>query len=358
MFDGLYQSIICFFVTYLLFYVATFESEDGLNVNGSYQMGVYIANPVVIVVNVYILMNTYRWDGIMLGLTAFSILLIWFWTGVWTSTTGSFQFYKAAPQVYGQLTFWAGGLLTIVICLLPRFFLKSFQKIFRPYDIDIVREQVRQGKFDYLNDLDPASLLLPKAPGAIDDKDLNTKSISSSDATGSTPPIKKLSPANLNHKNIQNRLEEDERPIIHPPGTSHTQTTRGPHSTQGSDDTINSMMRGEPGAPVYDNHSRLSDQYDTQFAKNFGPPIKTQPLDRSRHNLDSPSSVYQTPLERPGHMLDRPRPSFDRARSSMDQLRPSFEQSRDMTTAAGLMKVDSRRSGYKAGEVHRGYHEG
>ncbi|KAK5277297.1 phospholipid transporting ATPase, partial [Cryomyces antarcticus] len=138
MIDGLYQSLICFFMTYLVFSPATFATESGQNVNDGKRMGVYVANATIVVVNVYILLNTYRWDWLMVLITAISILLIWFWTGVYSAFTAGFTFYEAAPQVYTQLSFWALTLLTIVICLLPRFAVKAFQKIYYPRDVDII----------------------------------------------------------------------------------------------------------------------------------------------------------------------------------------------------------------------------
>ncbi|KAK0943098.1 phospholipid transporting ATPase, partial [Friedmanniomyces endolithicus] len=97
-------------------------------------MGVFIGNPVVVVVNIYILLNTYRWDWFMCLITGISILLIFLWTGAYTSFTDGFTFYGAAKQVYGSLSFWAYLLLTVVLCLLPRFSAKAFQKIYYPRD--------------------------------------------------------------------------------------------------------------------------------------------------------------------------------------------------------------------------------
>merc|ERR1711939_1078777 len=60
-------------------------------------------------------------------------------------------FYKAATEVFAQPTFWAVTCLSIVLSLAPRFFVKAIQKIYFPYDVDIIREQVRQGKFEHLD---------------------------------------------------------------------------------------------------------------------------------------------------------------------------------------------------------------
>ncbi|EDO03113.1 hypothetical protein SS1G_05592 [Sclerotinia sclerotiorum 1980 UF-70] len=87
----------------------------------------------------------------MVLLVTISILLVWFWTGVYSSFTSSDYFYKAAAQIFSQATFWAVTCLSVVIALLPRFAVKAVQKVYFPYDVDIIREQVRQGKFDYLD---------------------------------------------------------------------------------------------------------------------------------------------------------------------------------------------------------------
>ncbi len=212
--DGVYQSLICFFMPYLLFAPATFNTQSGLGVDDNKRIGVYTASATIVVVNVYILMNTYRWDWLMMLLVSISILLIWFWTGVYTVSSSSDQFYKAAPQVYGQLSFWVLLLLVVSICLLPRFTVKAFQKMFLPLDVDIIREQIRQGKFKYL---DKYEAYVP--PGKL-------PSASSSDVS---QPVKYTA-------GTQTPLEDDERPI-YPPSVAPTGTTHNPRSQTGSDGT-------------------------------------------------------------------------------------------------------------------------
>jgi phospholipid-translocating ATPase len=164
MIDGIYQSIIVFFMAYLCFSDATFNTDNGLKIDDYGRMGVFVATAVVIIVNLYVLNNTYRWDWLTLLVVFISIMLIWFWTGIYTSFTAGYTFYGAAAQVYGSLTFWAFLLLTVIMCLLPRFFSKAIQKIYFPYDVDIIREQVRKGDFDYLKDNDS---LIPPSPDKV-----------------------------------------------------------------------------------------------------------------------------------------------------------------------------------------------
>lgn len=278
--DGIYQSLICFFMPYLLFAPATFVTDDGRNINDNKRIGIYVACTAIAVVNTYILMNTYRWDWLMLLLVAISILLIFFWTGVYTSFAASLQFYKAASQVYGQLTFWALLLIAVAICLLPRFSVKAFQKVFMPLDVDIIREQVRLGKFKYL---DKYEAYVP--PGKL-------PSASSSDYSQPTK-------SGRAHSGAQ---DDDERPI-YPPSVAATGTTHNPRSQNGSDGTD------------YTGHKK---------------------------SLELPAAKHSFDLPRPS--FDRLRPSFDRMRESLDRIRPSYEASNDFTSAALLTRMESSHS--------------
>ena len=237
MLDGLYQSLICFFMVYLLFSGSTFTTDSGLNVNDRERFGVYIGCATIVVINTYILLNTYRWDWLMLLLVGISILLIWFWTGVYSSFSSSELFYKAASEVYGQLSFWAVSLLTISICLMPRFAAKAFQKIYLPRDVDIIREQVRQGKFNYLDDYNP-NVATPNSKVSS-----ATSSDFSKNIKPSPRPTGPLSPTS-----------DDERPI-YPPSIAQTGTTHNPRSQNGSDGTDytgNRLSLEQPTRPSFD----------------------------------------------------------------------------------------------------------
>ena len=303
MVDGLYQSVLCFFFAYLNFRPANFNTASGQNINDYKRMGVYIANPVVVTVNTYILLNTYRWDWFMLLITSISILLIFFWTGVYTAFTAGFTFYSSAPEVYGALSFWCSGLLTVILALLPRFAAKSFQKMYMPRDVDIVREQIRQGKFDYLKDIDPDNINPVPEKLALD--------------SASSSEISK--PAQHGH---QTAMSEDMRPI-YPPSITATATTHNPRSQNGSDGT------------EYTNH-------DSSLDRAFGSPVGG----KTDHSAATPATPTITTddhdAERPS--FHRPRPSFDRLRTSMDRTRPSFEASNDFTSAALLTRVESSQS--------------
>lgn len=287
--DGLYQSVLVFWAAYLLYSPANFVTHNGLGIEDVKRMGVYVAAVAVVVVNTYVLLNTFRWDWFTLLIQAISILLFFFWTGVWTSATGSVYFYKGAAQVFGQASFWALLFVTIVICLLPRFTVMSLQKIYFPRDVDIIREQVKQGHFDYLKDFDDAVTPPPREKVVADSASDNSHKM-----------------ARPNRERSDTHAEST-RPMIHPPSTSHTNTTHG--RMNGSDATQYSAE------PRPQNPNRLS-------------------TDLNRLSLN--------PSPRPS--IDRPRQSYERSRQSMDRLRPSFEQSDHMTSAAMLTRMESSSS--------------
>ena len=286
--DAAYQSLICFFMPYLLFAPAVSVTASGLDINETTRIGIFVASAAIICVNSYILMNSNRWDWLLILLTVISTVIPWFWTGIYTCFTSSGQFYRAGAEVYGSLSYWATLLLTVIIALLPRFAIKSFQKMFMPYDVDIVREQWRRGEFDYLNDLPPDA-----SPGAM--------------AAGK----KDASSGGSNGKQHQH-LDDETRPIYAPSVAPTTTTYTHNRSVNGSDSTEFSRQR-------------LSMERQPRPVSFIDPPLDSRPVSMSR----------------PLSMADRPRPSFDRVRTSMEVCRPSFEASNDFTSASRLMRMES-----------------
>jgi phospholipid-translocating ATPase len=224
--DGLYQSLICFYMAYLLFEPGNFVTHNGMDIGDRERFGVFIAPAAVTVINTYILLNTYRWDWLMVTLVVVSILLVWFWSGVYSSFSSSEFLYKAAAECFAQPSFWAVTSLSIILSLLPRFCIKVVQKVYFPYDVDIVREQVRQGKFDYLD-----------TPEGSEDATSKGSSTTSSDIA---------KPSKHTH---YPSVDEDQRPI-YPPSVAPTATTHNPRSQNGSDGTDFTRHRPSTEMPV------------------------------------------------------------------------------------------------------------
>lgn len=257
MLDGIYQSVITFFMAYLVFAPAATVTYNGLDISDRNRIGVYVGCASIVVVNVYILLNSYRWDWLLLLLVGISILLFWFWTGVYSSFTGAEYFYKAAAEVFAQPSYWALTFVSIVICLLPRLLVKFVQKMYFPYDVDIIREQVRQGKFAYLTNGGLASTM----------RKSEENSTASSETQG---------------KHSYPR-DDDQRPI-YPPSVAATATTHN-RSQAGSDGTDYTKHRMSLEVP------------------------HEQPMRNPRLSLDRPRPSY----DRMRASMDRMRPSFEQS---------------------------------------------
>jgi phospholipid-translocating ATPase len=252
-----------FFIPYLVFIGTSFVTFEGMDVEDRLRFGAYIAHPAVITINLYILINTYRWDWIMLLVCVFSDLFVFFWTGIYSQFTGSGYFYKAAVQVYGEATFWAVFFIVPVICIFPRFAVKAIQKVYFPYDVDIIREQERQGKFGRLADKTEAS-------GA-----LSPKARTPSGSTDTHP--KKHQPFGS--------VDEECRPIYPPSVVTQATTTHNVRSQNGSDGTNYTGHRSsmDAAAPMVGRSSieRTRPSYDRIRAS----------MDRMRPSFEASSEI-------------------------------------------------------------------
>ncbi len=291
MLDGVYQSVVGFFIPYLTVAGTAYVSTNGLDVVERYRLGAYIAHPSVITINLYILINTYRWDWLTLTLIAVSILLIFFWIGVYTTTTASGTFYHAAEQVYAQPSFWAVCVVTPIVSIMPRYFIKAIQKVYFPYDVDIIREQVALGQFK-----------IPDEGAAEEGAGKASASVSTESSHGKR------------HPQLDN-VDDDLRPIYPPSVVTYSHVGHNTHSQSGSDGTN------------YTRHERSADIPRTEITHDQN----DLPLDR---NVDPPV--------RPS--FDRVRPSYDRLRASMDLTRHSYEATSEFTSAAMLSRLESTHS--------------
>ncbi|KAK2598922.1 phospholipid transporting ATPase [Conoideocrella luteorostrata] len=244
MIDGVYQSVMVFFIPYLLFTPGKSVTFNGLGLEDRLRFGAYVAHPAILAINGYILINTYRWDWLMLLIVVISDIFIFFWTGIYTSFTSSGYFYHTAAQVYGEASFWAVFFIVPVICLFPRFAIKALQKVYWPYDVDIIREQELMGKFAHLEQESIA--------------DASSEKLSSK-KSGSESPKK---PRHIAYGSV----DEDLRPI-YPPSTA-TRTTTHNRTQNGSDSTNYTGNRMSLDVPVHGRPSieRARPSYDRMRA--------------------------------------------------------------------------------------------
>ncbi|KAI1427418.1 hypothetical protein F5Y12DRAFT_171568 [Xylaria sp. FL1777] len=294
--DGLYQSVVTFFIPYLVASNTPSIAVNGKDVIERYRLGAYVAHPAVITINLYILINTYTWDWLTVLIIALSDILIFFWSGVYTTSTFAGTFYGAAAQIYSELSFWIVLVLTPLVSIAPRYASKALQKVFWPYDVDIIREQVTSGQFG-------------KATKGGEQQNLDDAKESLSFSSGSS---------RRKHHQPQQSVDEDLRPIYPPSIAATSVAGHGPRSQRGSDGT---------------NYTKHDISMETP--------------------VNQPADLPDVPIRQ---SIDRVRPSYDRMRASMDRMdrgvRASFEASNDFTSAAMLSRFESTQSAGPEPEGH------
>jgi len=275
MFDGLYQSVICFFLPYLLFYRGGFVSESGHQMNAIYDMGAFVFHPIIFCVNFFVTMNEYRWDWLYMLIMTLSTLLIYFWTGVYSQFVSAQLFYGLAAIVYSAVDFWATTLLTVVAALLPRVVFKVYKTFYHPIDVDIVRELVYTG-------LD------------VSDK-RSEKSAASSSSLEAVKPV------------IAN-VTEDERPIYPP---SHYTNQTGDNRQSGSD-----------GTQTWRSQSQMSDDPQQRYSLELGSRPARSSYDRARNSFTPGRSSVE-------HLSEfTTKAGLLRTESKTSEARSSLERSR------------------------------
>lgn len=158
MFDGLYQSVVAYFFVYLTFYVS-FQNPQGMSVDHRFWQGILCCAICVAACDLYVILQQYRWDWLSLLICTLSILVVFFWSGVWSARVYAGEFYSAGAQTLGTLSIWCSLFVAVIICLLPRFTYDFLMKNFAPRDIDIIRERARRGEYDdYPPGYDPTNI--------------------------------------------------------------------------------------------------------------------------------------------------------------------------------------------------------
>lgn len=156
MFDGLYQSLICYFFPYLIYRRNMIVTQNGLGLDHRFYVGVPVTGIAVIACNMYVLIGQRRWDWFTGLFIVLSIAVYFGWTGIWSSSLSSYEFYKSAARVFATPSFWAVLIIGVFFCMLPRFTFNTIQQMINPTDVDIIKELWADGHYDdYPDNYDP-----------------------------------------------------------------------------------------------------------------------------------------------------------------------------------------------------------
>lgn len=339
--DGVYQSLVAFFFPYFCYAFGTFESPSGRPLDHRYWMGLAVCTIAVVCCDIYVLTNQYRWDWLSVVIVAISILLLFFWTGIYSAFTASRELYKLAPEMYGSLMFWTVCLVGIIACMLPHFCFLAMQKLFYPKDVDIIREQWKSGNFDAVllstsNNEDEYQA--STSGGSLPDSEATlTNSLPNNNQTPS-PPLNGV-------KRLSKRLSTGVQSWAIP----NSNKTGEPSPYIGSSDfTAENSEDDNPGYIKFGRRRVMSEEFDLQGNggenDSSGKDHIIQDYKRRSQGL-SRSTRESLELARQSLRAEQAMP-----RQSMDSMRVSMELS-DLTTAEGLLKVMSNND-QKTNNVH------
>ncbi|KAJ7621473.1 phospholipid-transporting ATPase 1 [Roridomyces roridus] len=144
MLDGLYQSVVIYFIPYLIWTTGLAISWNGKGIDSLVDFGTTVAVAAIWAANTYVGMSTNYWT-VLTWITVFgSSIVMMLWIVVY-SFFFSYNFIDEFIVLYGGLQFWATVLVTTFICLTPRFIVKYYATVYQPYDKDIVREMWVKG---------------------------------------------------------------------------------------------------------------------------------------------------------------------------------------------------------------------
>ncbi|KAJ2593864.1 hypothetical protein H4R99_005965 [Coemansia sp. RSA 1722] len=136
--DGLYQSLVIFFTFYLFTYQSDVQNSNGRTWGRSdLSTGPTVA--VVIAASLCVGFNSWQWNWLMAVAITFSIVVCIAYIGI-SSAVRYYSLEGVATSVMSTLEFWFGVVISVVVALLPRFTVRSWQKLYSPRDLDIIRE--------------------------------------------------------------------------------------------------------------------------------------------------------------------------------------------------------------------------
>ncbi|EJT98292.1 phospholipid-translocating P-type ATPase [Dacryopinax primogenitus] len=139
MFDGLYQSAVVYFFTFLVWSMGNPVSWNGRDVGALADFGTTAGVAALITANIYVGINTKYWTVITWVIIIGSILLVFLWIAIYSAFI-TYTFYDESAILFPLFNFWATVALVGAIALVPRFLVNYIQQAYFPLDKDIVRE--------------------------------------------------------------------------------------------------------------------------------------------------------------------------------------------------------------------------
>ncbi|KAJ2530944.1 hypothetical protein IWW43_004047 [Coemansia sp. RSA 1935] len=136
--DGIYQSVVIFFTFYLFTYTSDVQNSNGRPWGRSdFSTGPTVA--VVVAASLCVGFNSWQWNWLMIAAIGLSIAICMLYIAI-SSAVRYYSLEGVATSVMSTVQFWFGVAIAVVVALLPRYTVHSWQKMNNPRDLDIIRE--------------------------------------------------------------------------------------------------------------------------------------------------------------------------------------------------------------------------
>ncbi|EJD46372.1 phospholipid-translocating P-type ATPase [Auricularia subglabra TFB-10046 SS5] len=144
MIDGLYQSLVIYFLPFACWNNYIPLMANGHSLDSVSELGTTIAVSAVFAANFYVGLNTRYWSVVTWVSLILSDVSILAWVSGYSFAL-TVDFYQEMFQLFATVNFWGNVVLSVVLALAPRFFIKFFQQAYHPLDRDLVREMWVKG---------------------------------------------------------------------------------------------------------------------------------------------------------------------------------------------------------------------
>ncbi|KAF9261613.1 phospholipid-transporting ATPase 1 [Marasmius fiardii PR-910] len=142
--DGLYQSVVVFFIPYLVWTLGLTISWNGKGLEALSEFGTTVSVAAIFAANTFVGMNTNYWTVITWIVVFGSTIVMLLWIVVY-SFFFSADFIDEVIILFGGLTFWTTVVFATALALAPRFICKAISTAYYPLDKEIVREMWVRG---------------------------------------------------------------------------------------------------------------------------------------------------------------------------------------------------------------------
>lgn len=141
MLDGIYQSFICFYIPFGVYYEAsTFDLGYSVDL---VHFGAASAIAAILNANIAVAVDTHSWNVAQLWFVFGPCVLVFIWILISTGAVAmdvAPQSFGLYIEIFGNSNFWLCIILATCICVLPRVTIKYVLQQERPTDTNIVQE--------------------------------------------------------------------------------------------------------------------------------------------------------------------------------------------------------------------------